>query len=244
MTSIPTLTPAAPTPTLAQPTTAPEPTKTPEPTATWTATSAPSATTIPPTVAPPQTDPRTTLGEPTRKDDMKNGGNFFDYSDDHVKFVPADDAMLMTAFNPDAWHGWSLSSTTLKDAYIEMTASPGTCSGLDQYGIMFRSPDFNQGYFYGLSCDGKYSLRKWDGENYTTITDWTANDKILAGSDKINRLGVKTVDNHYTFYANGFQIGEVDDSSYSEGKFGLFIASAATTNFTASVDEVDYWIIK
>jgi hypothetical protein len=244
LTSIPTLTANAPTSTLAPTAKAPEPTQTTEPTATTAPTLAPIATTIPPTAVPSQSDPRIALGEPTRKDDMKNGGSFFDYSDDHVKFEPSDEAMLMTAVNPDAWHGWSLSGISLKDAYIEMTATPGTCAGLDQYGLMVRSPDPSQGYFFAFSCDGKYSLRKWDGKDYTSITDWTASDKINPGSDKANRLGIKTVGNHFTFYANGSQIGEASDTSYSEGKLGLFIAAASTSNFKVSVDEVDYWIIQ
>jgi hypothetical protein len=184
------------------------------------------------------------LGQPTRKDDMSDGGSFFTYTDEHVSFDPEDNGILMTAYKTDSWHGWSLSGITQKDAYVEMTAKPGSCSGKDRYGLVLRSPDPTQAYFYGFSCDGRYSLRKWDGSEFTIIVDWASSSSILSGAEQINRLGVKMVGSHFTFYANGNQIGEADDSSFKEGKLGIFIAASATENFSVLVDEVDYWILQ
>lgn len=244
LTTIPTQTSEPPT--AVPPTLTPTPTEAVVPTATPTdePTEAPTATSVPPTATPPPSDPRILLGSPTNTDPMDDGGNFFAYSDDHVEFDQEDNAMVMKAYNADSWHGWTLSGTSLKDAYIEMTASPGDCSGADRYGLMLRSTDPTKGYFYGFSCDGRYSLRKWDGKNFDTLVDWTASDKILAGANQVNRLGVKMVGGHFTFYANGAQIGEADDSTWLEGKFGLFVAASSTPDFEASVDEVSYWIIE
>jgi hypothetical protein len=242
LTAIPTLT-KAPTATQVPPTATSTPTPL-MPTATF--TDEPTSTSIPPTPAPtqPATDPRILLGEPTYTDAMDDGGGFFAYSDEHVKFDPQDDAMDMVAYNTDSWHGWSLAGTALGNAYIEMTAKPGACSGVDRYGLVLKSTDTNRGYFYGFSCDGRFSLRKWDGKDFTTIVDWTASEHITAGAGQTNRLGVKMEGNHFTFYANGAQIGEADDASFKDGKYGLFIAASETPNFSATVDQVDYWTLQ
>ena len=42
-------------------------------------------------------------------------------------------------------------------------------------------------------------------------------------------------------YANGVRLVEISDSTYAEGKFGMFIGSSKTTDFTVEVDDMAYW---
>ena len=47
--------------------------------------------------------------------------------------------------------------------------------------------------------------------------------------------------NQFTFYANGKQIGQVQDDTHGEGRFGVVIGSADTSEFKVRVDEIAVW---
>jgi hypothetical protein len=44
-------------------------------------------------------------------------------------------------------------------------------------------------------------------------------------------------------YANGKLIGEYQDDTHGEGRFGLFVGSADTPDVKVYVDEIAYWDI-
>ena len=244
-----TLTPTAPTdtppeatqtavlPTAADTATPTEPPQTP----TMTSTSAP-----PPTATLPAGDPRAGLGEPEFFDPFNNGNSWPLYTDDHVSFEVKDSHLVMTAFNPDKYNGWMLTWPVIRDFYLEETAKTTECSGLDQYGLMFRATKTNKGYIgylFGISCDGKYSLRRWNGEKYIPLVDWTSNEHIQAGANQTNRVGIKADGTKISMYANGNLLQEINDETHREGRFGVFVGSANTPNVKVLVDEIAYWDI-
>jgi hypothetical protein len=209
---------------------------------------------IPPTMTPTSTpistptsmpgDPRQTLGTPTWSDKFGGAKHFGEFDDQHVKVEIRDGHLYMTALNADSWYGWTMANDQIKDFYLEMVAKPGDCSGLDRYGILARAPDPSQGYFFGFSCDGQYSLRKWDGSKFTDLVKWTPSSDILAGANQTNRVGLMARGDQLTLYANGKELAKVQDSTYqNEGGFGLFIAASQTPGFIVEVDEVAYWTL-
>ena len=223
---------------------APQPaTQTPTPTETQQATATPVPTETPtPTNLP--SDPRTALGEPDFLDTFQNGDNWALYEDDHVRFRVNDGTLRMVAFNPDFWDGFVLSWPVISDFYLEMTATTKTCSGRDNYGLVARAGNSGNGYatyLFGISCDGRYSLRIWDGENFTKLIDWTESEHIEAGSKQTNRIGFMADGNTISLYANGNLLKEMRDDTFDEGKFGVFVGSANTSDFTVLDDEIAYW---
>jgi hypothetical protein len=155
-----TATKAAPTTTLTQPTKAP----------TSAATQAPAATA---TLA--SSDPRAGLGEPVLRDTFENADNWPFEEDTHSNMEVNDNRLEMTAFKADGFDSWALTWPNPTDFYAEMTVTSTKCSGLDRYGIIFRAPQkANKGYLFGISCDGKYSLRLWDGKKFTNLVEWTS----------------------------------------------------------------------
>lgn len=221
------------------------PGETPSPTPSLGAT--PSATVVGPTAtsAPAGDDPRAGLGNPAFRDTFSNGSNWALYEDDHVGFEVKDGNLVMTAFNADYWEGWMLSWPQVKDFYLEATMTPKSCGGGDRYGIMARSDknadDVWVGYLFGFTCDGRYSLRTWDGDEYATIVGWTASERIETGSNQTNRIGLKAEGNRLALYANGELITEVTDNKYQDGKFGVYIGAAKSEDFTVNVSEYAYW---
>lgn len=228
---------ALPSPTLtSQPSATPQLTLTPEPTLTSTA--------IPPTLTPTPIsgDPRQVLGDPSFQDTFDKDKNSWGFSEDETKGEVANGAYAMTAINDNGYYGWRMNLRKPKNFYLEATIRTGTCSGSDRYGLIIRAPGYDDGYFYGITCEGKISFEQWSSDS--SIMDWT---KIAsgfnAGSNQTNRIGVKAEGSHYTLYINGVKVGECDDDALTdEGMFGFFIASSDTQNFTIYVEEVAYWL--
>ena len=206
---------------------------------------APSATVDVPTPAPSVTasneDPKLTLGAPTWQDLLDNAKNFYLYEDSHVKFESKSGYLALVAIHPDNWYSWTLSIGEISNFYMEAVFKTETCSGSDRYGLMVRASRQNEGYLYGFTCDGQYSLRKWDGDHFSDLIKWSQNSAIQTGANQSNRMGIMAKSGHFSLYANGNLLGQADDPSYATGTFGFFISSAKTENLTVQADEIAYW---
>lgn len=185
------------------------------------------------------------LGEPTWRESFDNSARWFLVESGNTQFTIEDGSMVMRSASPGSFDEWGLSNyQSISDFYMEATVRTGdNCSGLDRYGLLLRSPDPNQGYVYGFSCDGRYRLYAWDGSNYIGLQEWTASSSIKSGPDQTNVIGVYMVGDTIKLYANGNLLTELEDSTFSEGQFGLFVAAGATPNFTAYVDDLTLWEI-
>ncbi len=194
-------------------------------------------------------DPGVFLGDPDWQDDMEPGEYYWNLETDDYMAATYDDGTLQLRALSEVM-GWRIASTpVLGDAYIEADVQMGACSTSDGYGLVFRVPEqvaYNQGYFFGVTCDGKYSLRVWDGlSGQNGKTTWLrypkGSESILKGKDAVNTLGVMLVDDSITLYINGELVEQFVDDTYMEGFFGLFINRDHTENLTINVDQVSYW---
>lgn len=194
-------------------------------------------------------DPGVFLGDPDWQDDMEPGEYYWNLETDEYIAAAYDDGSLQLRALSEVM-GWRIASTpVLGDAYIEAVVEMGACSTSDGYGLVFRVPEkvnYNQGYFFGVTCDGKYSLRVWDGlSGQNGQTTWLRYPKgseyVSKGKDAVNTLGVLLVDDSITLYINGELVEQFVDDTYTEGFFGLFINRDHTENLTINVDQVSYW---
>ena len=84
-----------------------------------------------------------------------------------------------------------MASPKISNFYLEIQGTSGdSCQGKDRYGLIFRAPDPNQGYLFGISCDGFYRLRAWDGEKFSGLISWRQSEYIHTGPNQTNRIGV------------------------------------------------------
>lgn len=187
-------------------------------------------------------DPKTELGGPTWQANFQDPSRWFLFDDDHVKFELDNQTLVMTAYNADGWEGWSMVRPAESDFYLEMTGLSGeTCTGRDRYGMIVRATTTNEGYLLGMSCDGHFRLRSYDGETFQTLIDWTFSQAIQTGANQTNRLGFMAQGARLGLYINGIQVAEILDDTFSEGSFGFFISAAATENWTVTVLDALYW---
>ena len=186
-------------------------------------------------------DPKLSLGNPTWKDTFDVVREWPLFEDEHAKMEVVDGDLRMISNTPSSWDSWMITQKPLSDFYLEAGATTGECSGMDRYGLFFRSTNGNDGYLLGFSCDGKYSLRTWNGSEFETLIDWTTGEPINEGSNQTNQIGVKAVGNQLSFFVNGSPLANIEDDAYSSGSFGLFIGSGNTSGFTVLVHEIAYW---
>jgi hypothetical protein len=225
-------------------------TQTPAPSATpqmtETATLAPTATTGPTATISPN-DPRQRLGNPAYIDTMDKSNTWPGGTDPFTSIDFKDGWLYLTAL--DKFDGWRLTFPELQDFYLEATIRSQQCSGLDHWGIIARVPDkmnANQGYLFGVNCEGQFSLRKFDGNvgkngTMTTLINWKSSPAIKIGANQTNRLGLMAIGSRLILYINGIQVGESKDSTYTQGYYGVFIGQKNTPDMTIGVDEMDYW---
>lgn len=217
-------------------------------------TSTPTSTTPPqtPTATLPASDPRLRLGTPTSTDAMDNSNTWIwpTGSDRYTSASFANGIQTLTSL--DEKDGWRIANPAGRDfsnTYIEATFKTGTCSGSDHYGIILRVPvlrDADQGYLFGVTCDGRYSLRRWDSKilpkgEMKRLVDWTASTAINTGSNQTNRLGIYAVGSRLIMYVNGVLLTETQDSTFPKGNFGVFIGYDVTENLVVQLDEMSYW---
>ena len=196
-----------------------------------------------PTSTLPAEDVRGTLGDPTWSDPLTSGNNWPLGEDEFTHARVEDGELHLTGLTTT--DGWRLTWPVVRDFYLEMTVRTGSCSSNDHYGLMVRVPDrsaADRGYLFGFTCDGRYSLRAWDGEEMTSLVTPTASNAIIAGSDKVNRIGLWAKGEQLGLYANGSLLTQIEDGTFTEeGSFGIFVGARQTDEFIVHVDEIAYW---
>ena len=63
------------------------------------------------------------------------------------------------------------------------------------------------------------------------LKDYTPNSALTVGLNISVTLGVLVKGSHFTFYINGKQIGEADDTTFTSGRVGLAGASGLPHTF-------------
>jgi hypothetical protein len=183
------------------------------------------------------------LGNPDWRDAMDASTYWYLVDTDSTRFSMDESRLQMTVLDPGSSDEWGLSlRPEVDNFYLQATFITGdTCADADRYGVLLRAPDPSQGYVFGFSCSGRYRLYSWDGETYRGIQEWRSSSAIRAGANQTNVLGVWMDGETIRLYANGQLLAEFTDDQFDAGKFGLFIGSPETDNFTVYVDEVATW---
>jgi len=220
-----------------------EPTETEEPEE---STQTPQPTDMPapmPTATLASTDPTLNLGDPDWVDQMNNDNNWPTGFSEYTEIEFEDGFLKLTATSD--LEGWRITWPKIDNFYLEATLQTPDCDGNDRFGLMFRVPADSQagkGYLFGITCDGRYGLRLWDGNVMNALVPWTAHDSIEMGEDAINKLGVMARSSSLALYINGQKVQELSDSSYLEGQFGIFVGGTNVDDLTVWVDQIRYWV--
>ena len=195
-------------------------------------------------------DPVKSLVQPNWKDDLSTSKNWNLDSGNvtfgNTTFSHVNGKLQTTGNSTSEGYIWYLSYLKLKNAYVEAKFDVGACSGKDQYGIVFRAVNYTDGfaYYFSVTCDGNYNLRRWNSSGSTLIIENKFNSAINSGGNKTNVMGIWAKDSRIRLYANGQFLEEINNSDLTgEGHFGLFINAKETPGFTFAMDEIAYWLV-
>ncbi len=206
--------------------------------------------TVPPAPTPtfPSGDPRTSLGAPTFTDTMDKDDYWPTGEDVYTSVTFRDGKMILTALtDTDGWRLMSYPRTN--NYYLEITGRFEACSGTDHYGLFVRVPKTdpaNSGYLLGINCAGQFRVAEWNGAAkpkgvWETHIPWTTHDTIQKGANAANRIGVMASGSSIALYVNGVKMGEITDTTFADGFFGIFVGADETQNMTVQIDELNYW---
>jgi hypothetical protein len=95
-------------------------------------------------------------------------------------------------------------------------------SSNDGYGIVFRRASQGNEYLFLIDAIGHWSIQKCSGSTCSIMSDWaTSRGLILPGLNKENVIKMEASGSHFVFFANGKQIGQINDTTFTSGDLGL-----------------------
>jgi heat shock protein HslJ/uncharacterized protein YraI len=202
-----------------------------------------------PEAVAPQTiegDPALVLGDPDGTEDFNNKKNWGTFDTACFQTEITGGQFQMTAKGIPETVCWEITWPQLDNFYIETTFQmPETCDPLDRFGLLFRAPDNNRGYLYGINCAGQYVLSIWDGQATTILAEPTDSAAILTDAGTTNRMGLLTFGENISLYVNGVYLETVTDYTYlDEGKIGLFVRAATDQPFAVHYDQLRLWALE
>jgi len=120
---------------------------------------------------------------------------------------------------------WASTEREFSDFRLVVEATQVAGPDDNEYGVLVRMRDSDHFYRFSISGDGYYLVSKYDGEEWVVLNgDWTSSDAIHLGA-AVNFLEVVCQGATMTFFVNGVQLAQVEDSGYSRGSIGLYAGS-------------------
>ncbi len=129
---------------------------------------------------------------------------------------------------------WGLNDELHSDVVFQAEVTHNSLADDNSYGVMCRADTSNNsaGYYLEVSANGFASISKSNGDEFTTLADWTESSAIRTGQNT-NEITAVCVGDYLALYANGELVVEASDSDFTEGFAGL---SATSYNEDGEVD--------
>jgi len=146
-----------------------------------------------------------------RGTDLPNGG-IADYENGKFRIL----------VNESNFDYWSNPNLAFKDARIEVDAVKQAGPEVNRFGLICRYKDEKNFYVFIVSSDGYFGVGKVRDDHLSLIgmNEMLPSNAILAGSG-LNHLRADCVGDQLTFYVNGRQVAQVNDSDFSSGDVGI-----------------------
>jgi len=157
------------------------------------------------------------------------------------------DGVMTVTGKRDLWDTWWISGFTLTNFYIEMDVNSGDCDPDDAYGMILRASQHDEptrGYLVGFTCAGEVFARRLESVSpYVSISilNPTETDLILAGKNQDNIFGVLFDGNTITIYPNRRFFTTIADDAFAWGRYGVYVSTGETGNYTFTVKEIRTW---
>lgn len=133
------------------------------------------------------------------------------------------------AYRARAWDGaisWALNAQQHADVVIQADTLQLSDYANNAYGLMCRAAPTNNGngYYFFISGDGFYTIRRGAADEVNAIIPWTRTDAIQQGRG-INRIRIVCIEDYLALTVNGVFVAEARDDRYTSGYAGLTAAA-------------------
>jgi hypothetical protein len=151
------------------------------------------------------------------------------------------------AYRARAWDGalmWAIQPPVQTDTVIEVLATQLSEFRNNAYGVMCRAAptDNGNGYYFLISGDGQYTIRRGAVDNIGALIPWTASGAIR--QDKgINRIRAVCIGTYLALYVNGEFVAETRDDYYHRGYTGLTAAVVEDGDVDIAYDDLTVWAV-
>jgi hypothetical protein len=89
------------------------------------------------------------------------------------------------------------------------------------YGLVAREQNNGSYYIVGISGDQRWTFMLVKNGSHAPLVPPTTDTHINPGPGSTNEIAIRMHGGHFTFYANGTVLGQVDDGTYQSGKMGI-----------------------
>jgi hypothetical protein len=107
------------------------------------------------------------------------------------------------------------------------------------FGLQTRKADADNFYVFVIANNGKFMTEVMVNNEWKTLTDWQASNAIVPGD--WNRLAIQSEGSKFTFFINGTQVADADDSSVAAGQAGVAVNMDTPTQATVEFDNFSIW---
>jgi len=130
----------------------------------------------------------------------------------------------------------------LRDFYLEITAQPNICRGLDEYGLLLRASSSNF-YRFALSCDGQVRFDRVIDGVPSVRQPWMLSGSVPPGAPSISRLAIAASGNEMRFFVNNEFQFSLMDPLLDSGRIGVFARSTSDETVSINFSDLTVWEI-
>ena len=137
---------------------------------------------------------------------------------------------------------WSARYTSqlFSDFYLSSAMQVLTGPDTTQYALEFRWVDSDNFYTFLINDQKQYRADLMYRGKWQTLIDWTDSEAIVPG--EVNELAVKAEGRHFTFFINGEDVGELNDTRLKTGLIGVAAGLPDAGQASVSFDNVQVWV--
>ncbi len=164
--------------------------------------------------------------------------DYWEFSDTRVAADVNNGVITMTIKEADSYavNGWPTEYENVL-LQVEVRQVDGKV-GDGLMSLFCRAPDVNSMYTFSITNEGSYSIYRLTEGQWTPLLDWTKSADLARG-DQWNVLRASCSGTTLTFWANGVELGSVQDSALSGvSNAGIFAGTIAEGNTNFEFDNL------
>jgi hypothetical protein len=185
---------------------------------------------------PPQEARRVVeIGAPILSDDFDRAGTWTEVDQDGLLLYVADDAYNGLLSRPGQFL-WGINRTQHNNAVLEVDIQFKTTYERAIAGLICRSSGSGQGYYFLISADGAFSIRRVGQFEDVPLVRWQNHRAIHSDGGRRNTIRAICDGSYLGMVVNGVYLGGVEDTQLSDGYTGLALGlppNAGTGDYSA-----------